>query len=118
MTRPLDTIAQRVAWAIEASGRTKIDIAKAIGCTHAALSQWTSGRMDVTHSRVSLLMGFCRETHVRLEWLLTGDGPARESYPPAQPLVVIAREIAARDGALAEQAERVLRAMAGPTAPE
>lgn len=111
MPREPDTIAQRVAWAIEASGRTKTDIGQAIGCTHATLSQWSTGRTDITNARVGLLIGFCAQTHVRMDWLLTGEGAARDSYPPTSPLVLMARDIAARDGELAQTAERVLRAL-------
>jgi transcriptional regulator with XRE-family HTH domain len=118
MPQPLNTIAQRVAWAIAESGRTKTDIAKQIGCTHAALSQWASGRVDIGNSRVNLLRAFCAAVHVRVDWLLTGEGAARDSYPEASALVVIARDIAARDGDLADTAERILRALVDAKPPQ
>lgn len=80
--RPPNTVADRVRVAVKDSGKTVIDIAKRIGCSHAAIQQWMSGatqRFDAF-----LMFQFAAETGVELRWLLYGDGPqkAERVSPP------------------------------------
>lgn len=106
------TAAQRIAWAIESSGKTQTAIAAEIGCSHAALSMWASAHTEADNIKAGLLQRFADATKVELRWLLTGEGPSRSAYSSNfSPLVLLAREVARADDELARQAERVLRAM-------
>lgn len=110
--QPTDTPAQRVRWAIEHDGRTLEQIAARMGCRGATLSQWQHGHTDMMNAKIGLVMAFCDQTRVRLEWLLEGKGPARPTYPVTRSsLVSTAQEIVARYPALVPAAERVLRAL-------
>ena len=110
--RDLQTSAERVKWAIETSGKKLTQIAEAIGCTHATLSLWQNNKTDMSQAKVGLLIAFCREVNVNLQWLMTGDEPVRDRYAPAEhPLVNEARHIVQEAPALADQAYRVLLAL-------
>ena len=112
MQRDFSSIGQRVRWAIETSGKTLTHIAQAIGCTHATLSLWQNNKTDMRQAKIGLIMAFCTEVNVNLQWLMTGDEPVRGRYAaPEHPLVHAARNIAQEAPALAEQAYRVLRAL-------
>lgn len=106
------TPAQRVAWAIDRSGETLEQLAEHVGCTHATLSQWRSGSTTLENAKASLLMAFAERTGVGMRWLLTGQGPAVESYQVTHhPLVVKASELVRTDSARADTAMRVLDAL-------
>lgn len=75
MGREFLTAAERIAWAIEHSGRNLTELGQAIGCTHATLSQWQNGHTPIERVKVGLLMHFAEETRTSLRWLLYGDGP-------------------------------------------
>lgn len=112
------TASQRIAWAIDTSGKTLTALADEVGCSHAALSQWASARTEADNIKAALLQRFADATAVELRWLLTGEGPVRSAYATAySPLVLLAREVAQLDDSLATQAERVLRAMLPATPP-
>jgi transcriptional regulator with XRE-family HTH domain len=106
------TAAERIAWAIENSGKTLVQIAEEIGCSHAALSQWASAKTVAENIKAGLLQRFADAVAVEIRWLLTGSGPARTRYPAHHhSLLEVAREIDAMEGPLPSQAERLLRAL-------
>lgn len=112
MTRELLTPAQRIAWAIEQSQKTLVHLADEVGCSHAALSQWSTAKTEADNIKAGLLQRFADATGVELRWLLTGDGPARARYVmESSALILMAREIDNLDGETSKQAERVLRAL-------
>ena len=49
------TPAERVAYAIENSGKTMEHLAAEMGCTHATLSQWKTGATNVLNAKAQLL---------------------------------------------------------------
>lgn len=105
------TASQRIAWAISESGKTLVAIAAEIGCSHAALSQWSTGKTEAENIKAGLLNRFADATHVEMRWLLTGQGPVRTSYPRATPLLLLVREVDELGDEASQQAERVLRAL-------
>lgn len=123
MARELSTPAERIRWAIAHSGHRLVDVAQAVGCSHAALSQWQTGATTVENIKVGLLMRFCHVTGASLPWLLSGDGPRLARYAAAQidsPLVATAVHIAREEPPeTARMAERLLQALvpAAPAAP-
>lgn len=106
------TPAQRIGWAIRNSGKTLEAIADAIGCTHPTLSYWQTGVTDVENAKAMLLQRFADETGVEIRWILTGEGNVRRDYKQSvSPLELLARQVSAHDGPIADQAERVIRAL-------
>lgn len=96
MPREPLTPADRVRWAVDQSGHGLEYIADQIGCSHAALSFWQTGKTNIHNVKVGLLVEFCRVTGANLQWLLTGDGPRLTQYarPPEEaPLMAAARHI-------------------------
>lgn len=79
-TFDLDTATDRIAYAIDASGKTLESIAAEIGCTHATLSQWQRGRTDPNSIKAGLLQAFGESTGFDVRWLLTGRGPRVSRY--------------------------------------
>ncbi|MBK9363038.1 MAG: helix-turn-helix transcriptional regulator [Rubrivivax sp.] len=77
---PLDTASDRIAYAINASGKTLESIAAEMGCTHATLSQWQRGRTDPHSIKAGLLQAFSDVTGFDVRWLLTGKGPRVSRY--------------------------------------
>lgn len=115
MKRDFTSAAERVAWAIERSERTKTDIGQAIGCSHATLSQWATGATDLANVKVHLIVAFADELGISLDWLLTGNGQAVSTYrSSAPPLVLLAQDICEGGGDQAATAERLLRALRPP----
>lgn len=112
MTREPITEAQRVTWAKEHSGRTWEQLGASIGCSHAALSLWGSGRTSLANAKVHLVMSYARATGVNLQWLLTGDGPAITAYSKSEhPLVEQARMLVQERPALADTGYQLLQAL-------
>lgn len=106
------TPAERIAWAIDRSGKTLVQIADEIGCSHAALSQWASAKTAAENIKAGLLQRFADAVAVEIRWLLTGDGPTRTHYPAHHhSFIQVAREIDEMEGPLPSQAERLLRAL-------
>lgn len=113
------TPAQRISWAIENSGKTLVQLAEEVGCSHAALSQWSAGKTVAEHIKAGLLQRFADAVGVELRWLLTGEGHARSRYVAHHPaLIQMAREIDSMDEPLPAQAERLLRALLPDTSSE
>ena len=114
MIREPLTPGERVAWAIDRSGKTLGDLAVKIGCTHATLSQWQNGHTELGNTKVRLLHAFCAETGTNSEWVLNGLGPAINSYSrQAHPLVLSAQEFVENHAELAETAQRLMAALTG-----
>ena len=112
MSREPLTEAQRVTWAKEHCGRTWEQLGAAIGCSHAALSLWGSGRTALANAKVHLVLAYARETGDNLQWLLTGDGPAVTAYrSPEHPLVEQARYLVEERPALAATGYALLQAL-------
>lgn len=118
MDRDSSNPGSRFRWAIKQSGRTLEDIADAIGCTHATLSLWQTGKTNVHNIKAGLLLAFARQTGASLEWLLTGDGPRLSGYPQPRrdaPLIAMARHIVADlPPNTVATAERLLAALEPP----
>jgi transcriptional regulator with XRE-family HTH domain len=97
MVESLGSLAERIAWAVERSGKTLERLAEEVGCSHAAISQWQTGKTKQIQS--DLLLRFADATGVELRWLLTQQGPQISRYViteamdrVAEALAVIARE--------------------------
>jgi len=97
MAESLGSLAERIAWAVERSGKTLERLAEEVGCSHAAISQWQTGKTKQIQS--DLLLRFADATGVELRWLLTQQGPQISRYViteamdrVAEALAVIARE--------------------------
>lgn len=73
-----ETLAERIAWAVEHSGKTLERLGEESGCSHAAISQWQTGKTKQIQS--DLLLRFADATGVELRWLLTGAGPRLSRY--------------------------------------
>lgn len=93
----LDTVGGRIGWALEQSGKGQSAVAKTIGCTHSAISQWISGTTRKIDAQ--LLQAFADNVGVELRWLITGQAPVRSRYMltaemtrPQDAVSLIARE--------------------------
>jgi hypothetical protein len=65
---------------------------------------------------VGLVIGFCKAVNINMQWLLTGEGPARSTYAAQESeLVTEARLLVRERPELVESAYRVLRALEGKT---
>lgn len=108
---PVDLVtpAQRIAWAIEQTGLTLEQLAEAVGCTHAALSQWRSGATDAANIKSGLLQAFADRTNTDVRWLLTGRGPVISRYSMRPELQRISSALAAMERNTPQQVETVIR---------
>lgn len=116
MERDFTEPAQRVAWAIQHSGKTLEALGEEIGCSHVALSHWQRGTTSIYRAKAGLLVEFCRATGVNLDWVLTGNGPtlSRQPHVAEPPLVAQARHIAEDcSPEVAATAYRLLAALEG-----
>lgn len=66
-TRP-----ERIKFAIEESGNNPTSIAKAVGCTAAAVQQWING--DTKNLKNDLLFKLADATGFEARWIATGEG--------------------------------------------
>jgi len=118
------TPAQRIGWAIENSGKTLEAIGAEIGCSHAALSMWRSGKTEATSIKAGLLQAFADATGVESRWLLTAEGPAVSRYVLPTEMQRIGAALRAMERSSPQQVETIVRmieAAAGvnpPGAPE
>jgi transcriptional regulator with XRE-family HTH domain len=113
MPRDDDSDGARVRWAKEQSGRTWQQLGTAVGCSHAALVQWSRGQTALGNAKVRLVVAFARETGVNVSWLLTGDGPAISSYQRLDPVVQAAELLLQERPALASTGAAMLEALRG-----
>lgn len=107
--RPLETAAARIGYAIEKSGLTLEVLAEAIGCSHAALSQWRSGTTNAANIKAGLLNAFAERTATDVRWLLTGEGVAVSRYILTDELARAAVSLAAMERQSHEQVEIVVQ---------
>lgn len=105
----LATPAERIRHAIERSGKTLESIAAEIGCSHAALSQWQTGRTDAQHIKAGLLQQFAESTGTDVRWLLTGKGPQVSRYIRTSELDRLAVALRAMESTSPLQIETVVR---------
>ena len=113
MGRPIDSEAARVTWAKHHSGRTWEQLADGVGCSHAGLPLWGSGKTSLSNAKLHLVLAFCRETGVNLPWLVSGEGTAIDRYA-IPPVVQEAHRLAVESPALADTGYRLLRALRSP----
>ena len=66
---------QRIAHAIEQSGHTPASMARAIGCSAAAIYQWIKG--DTKDIKNELLFALADASRFEARWIATGEGPVR-----------------------------------------
>lgn len=66
-------LSDRVRHAVESSGHTPSSVARAIGCTPAAVLQWISG--DTKNIENDLLFALADATGFEARWIGTGEGP-------------------------------------------
>lgn len=69
---PMETLAERLRWALAHSGLKKIDLAKACGITRAAVGFWFSGQTQALEG--ANLTNAARALGVSAHWLATGRG--------------------------------------------
>ena len=74
----MNTLADRVIKAIEASGHNASSIARQIGCSPEAVLQWMSG--STKNIKNEFLFALADITKFNARWLATGDGPEIDSY--------------------------------------
>ena len=112
---------ERVAWAIDHSGRTAKALAEEMGVSHATLSQWRHAETTLFNAKVGNVARFCELTKVNMQWLLTGDGPREivSSYAQEPDLVTQARHfVHDLPPSMAATAYRLLAALEGQQAEE
>lgn len=110
------TPAERVALAIQRSGKTLEQLAEALGCTHAMLSQWQTGGTNVANAKADLLYRFAEQTGTDVRWILTGRGPVISRYMLSSEMNRISTAIKAmeqREPRLVEHVVRMVEAAAG-----
>lgn len=79
----LDTVAERINYALQQSGVTKADIARACDVTPQAVTGWTkTGRI----SKEAMYI-VAEKTGFNAEWLATGRGPERKLDENVQPTI-------------------------------
>lgn len=105
----LTTPADRIRYAVERSGKTLEAIAAEIGCSHAALSQWQTGRTDAQSIKAGLLQQFAEATGTDVRWLLTGKGPQVSRYIRTSELERMALALKAMEKTSPLQIETVVR---------
>lgn len=71
-------IRKRIAEAIETSGVTQADVARALGISSSAVSQWMS---RVKFLRPHNLVALADLTGFNIRWIATGKGPKRPPKP-------------------------------------
>lgn len=105
----LSTARGRIAFAIDASGKTLQTLALQIGCTHATLSQWQRGHTDPDSIKAGLLQAFSDATGFDVRWLLTGRGPRVSRYVLTAELDRVSRALTAMERTNPQQVETVVR---------
>lgn len=71
------SISERITAAREAAGLSKSELARRLGRSPSAVTQWESGETKAL--RAESLIGIARETNVRAEWLETGRGSMHDT---------------------------------------
>lgn len=85
----METINERFSYAIQKTGKKKIEIAETIGISSASLSQICSGRTKPSNQTIK---SFCDNYGIDREWLETGKGePIRKQTRQQQLAAAFAR---------------------------
>lgn len=71
---------ERIALAIEHSGKSKSAIARACGVSPSAVTQWITG--ETASMKPENLFALATETGISAKWIATGEGPP-EPYTPS-----------------------------------
>ena len=71
----MNLLSERVAHAIKVSGHTPSSVARAIGCTPAAVLQWISG--STKNIKNEYLFALADATGFEPRWIATGQGRER-----------------------------------------
>lgn len=106
---PPKTPSDRVAFAIEHSGKTLEEIAEKLGCTHATLSQWQTGMTNVANAKAGLLYKFAELTGTDVRWILTGQGPAISRYTLTSEMSRLGAALRAMERKAPQQVETIVR---------
>lgn len=78
----MNTIGQRIRAAREAVELDQVQLAKRVGTTKSAVSQWESGATK--NVRPDNLLRVADVTGVSIRWLITGTGPREDILASAQ----------------------------------
>jgi transcriptional regulator with XRE-family HTH domain len=105
----LPTPAERIAFAIHRSGKKLEALAAAIGCSHAALSQWQTGATNVQNIKAGLLQAFADQTGVDVRWILSGEGPVASRYLMSHEMERVATALSALESTSPDQIETIIR---------
>lgn len=108
-TELLTTAGERIAFARDRSGKTLEQLGAEIGCSHAALSNWETGKTDASQIKVGLLQAFADRTGFELRWLLTGEGPQVSRYVRTIEMERVSVAIQAMERVAPMQIETVVR---------
>jgi len=81
------TLGERLAYAIDETGVSQAEVARACGVTHSTVSQWVNG--PTKNMKMAYIFAAADRLGVRDRWLAVGSGPMKEErWTP------VAREIA------------------------
>jgi transcriptional regulator with XRE-family HTH domain len=105
----MNTPAERIAWAIDRSGKTLEQLAAEVGCSHAALSQWQTGATAAVNIKAGLLQAFADKTGTDVRWLLSGQGPVVSRYVLTSELQRVGLALVAMERHAPQQVETVVR---------
>jgi transcriptional regulator with XRE-family HTH domain len=75
------TFEERLVWALDQSGKTREEIAAAIGTRPQRLAEWASGRRGVS---LEYLQELVRALEIDGHWLLLGEGEAKRATAPTE----------------------------------
>ena len=103
------TPAERVAYAIENSGKTMEHLAAEMGCTHATLSQWKTGATNVLNAKAQVLQAFADRTGVEARWILHGTGPAVSRYLLPEEMQRVSEALKVMERTHPQQVETIVR---------
>lgn len=86
----MKTLAERLIYALDASGKTKTDLWKACGISSGAVSHWFSGLSQIPSGENLTIV--CKLLNINPHWLLTGEGemhPTETDHLTMEILVMI-----------------------------
>ena len=107
------TLSSRIDEAIQGSGKTRADIARACGVTQASVTFWLDGSTKSLKAETALALE--QATGYRALWILKGLGPRRSEAPPMAwpfPKVPLERIEALDEGDRGYVQKRLLQAVA------
>ncbi len=91
----MQTIGERLRFALEKEGRSQGDAERALGASAKGLvSRYATGKRGGSTVHVDKWKALARYLHVEFDWLVSGDGPMRHGgrdTSPAEEAIVLAR---------------------------